>query len=146
MNEKLEQLMPRIIWLKEQDIKYEYGVTGLILGTLALSLQYSPRMGNICPWILILSWVLLFFAGIFSGIRLTAYISFLRLDELKSVGREIKDDPSMALINKFHSDTEKRVKKYFKPRWFAYMSGLFFNIIFSAINYLYPIYHPVINQ
>lgn len=53
----------------EQLIRFEYRFCGLTFGALALSFQFSPQMGHLCPWFLIGSWMLLLLSGLCGGWR-----------------------------------------------------------------------------
>lgn len=60
--------------------KFNYGLISLTFATLALSFQFSPKMGNAWPWILILAWVCFGLSAYFGGERLVKEVSHMKIN------------------------------------------------------------------
>ena len=58
--------------------------TTLCFATLGLSVQFSPGYGHELPWLLVLSWVLLFSSGIIGGSRIFDFNSAILANALKN--------------------------------------------------------------
>ncbi len=58
--------------------RFFYGQLSVALGALALSIQFSPKMGKELWWALIGSWVLLFISSFIGGWRMSMESIFLR--------------------------------------------------------------------
>jgi hypothetical protein len=64
----------------EINSKFEYAYAGLCFAALALSIQFSPAMGNCLPWLLVSSWFLLVLSSLIAGYRLMKQPVFLSFE------------------------------------------------------------------
>jgi hypothetical protein len=102
----------------EQQLKFNYSFSTLIFGTLALSLQFSHEMGKTCPYFLITAWFCFMASSIAGGYILTEMYKVKNMERVF-----LFDDLSMIF------------KTAFRIRLWGFLIGLWFNLLFAAINY-----------
>ena len=71
-------------FVSKLSIKFDYAFTSICFGTLALSLQFSPNMGDRLGLFLVVSWLLLLLSGFTGGWRLMTQPTFYRLNLAKN--------------------------------------------------------------
>jgi hypothetical protein len=104
----------------EQQLKFNYSFTALIFGTLAISVQFSPKMGPHFPWLLVIAWILLMSSSIAGGYVL-----------MKLYSRE-----ALERVFEF-TDLGKVYERAFAIRLWGFLLGVGVNLLFAVINYLY---------
>lgn len=67
---------------QEKSDKFNYSLLTLTFASLALSFQYSPKMGNQWPWVLIGAWSFFLISAVAGGQRLVKEVSHARLNYL----------------------------------------------------------------
>ena len=55
--------------INDLDNRFDQGLLAVTFSTLALSIQFSPKMGFSYPWMLVSSWILLFISSLLGGWR-----------------------------------------------------------------------------
>jgi hypothetical protein len=103
----------------EQQLKFNYSISALIFGTLALSVQFSPKMGTLFPYLLVLAWFCLVVSAIAAGFIL---MRLYTVDALTDVFNWV--------------DLQGVYKKTFFIRLWGFLVGVVFNLVFAAVNYL----------
>lgn len=65
---------------QEQKYKFEYAFASVIFGTLALSLQFTGKIGHHFPYCLVSGWIALFISVCSCGYRLMYFPVFLQMN------------------------------------------------------------------
>ena len=121
-------------------IRYSYGA--LIFGTLALSIQFSPKFGNKLEWFLVGSWISLLLSGFICGWSIVYEDVFrrvnLRLLKIQEA-TELSPEAKKLGIDDSNKKLDVLGKKF--PRSFVFQTLLFVaalvaNMIFVIANYL----------
>src|SRR5258708_2099487 len=79
------------LWVIKESLKFDYSFTTLIFAALALSIQFSPSMGMIFPWLLIISWLFFLVAAIASGNRIIKKEIYYRNNLYQNNARDAGD-------------------------------------------------------
>lgn len=86
---------------RNAQLKFEYATTSITLGTLALSLKFSPEFGTHYKSILVVGWIFLFISFLMGGWRLmmvpSLYQSNVETGKLKGRIFEIKQPKTNVL-------------------------------------------------
>lgn len=67
-------------FFQEKSDKFNYSILTLTFASLALSFQYSPKMGHQWPWALITAWFFFLISAIAGGQRLAKEVVHARLN------------------------------------------------------------------
>lgn len=100
-NEEFYQLV------QSKSDKFNYALLSVTFATLALSFQFSPKMGNQWPWILIAAWVCYTASAFFGGLRLSQEVTHMRLNYL---------------VNKVEAFVNAQVKNLKDPKFLMSLS------------------------
>lgn len=125
--------MSDLLYKDAQDAqrKFFYSVTSAGLGALALSIQFSPKMGKEIAWLLLLAWALLFISSVAGGWRLSIETVVLRHQYTKSTTTSVDHNKIDALNEK----NQKKISCLTKIQTWTLLGGLLSNLIFAAVNY-----------
>lgn len=100
--------------VRDGQAKFDYAFITLTFSALALSFQYSPKMGNLWPWCLILSWVAFALSAVAGGWRLIqinmhaqANVQYVRAKEGVRTRTEILARSSFGALNALDEATGK---------------------------------------
>lgn len=129
--------MSDLIYKEAQDAqrKLFYSLTSTALAALALSVQFSPRMGSRLSYMLLTAWGLLFVSSAAGGWRLAIETTVLRNQYLHLTADSKEERKELVdLMNK--QDVPFRYLT--KIQIWALMLGLLTNLIFAAANYIFP--------
>jgi hypothetical protein len=126
-----------LIKAHEAQIKADAAFTSICFGTLALSIQFSPKMGNVIPEILLYAWLFLSISCVFAWRRHVLMPIFYNLN---AQYLELKKNNEILRVEKVRNKLEKLGGKTL-PLQFAiqqgfYFGGVFLNLVFASANYL----------
>ena len=120
--------------------KFEFGFMGLILGTLALTFQFSTKMGKGYICILTLAWIFIIISASIGAYRLFKIIGFSNLNNLQLydylMSDESKDNFNDSHFNKLKNQRDlldKSLQFKFKLQFLFYFSGIILNGIFAIL-------------
>lgn len=147
----------------ELQYKFINALTSVGLASLALSIQFTPELGNLYPYILVSGWVTLFISGGLGGWRMMYAPTFLWMNAKWMEENENKKAYSTGPVHRSDGTefteaqmldslmrTEERMKKlkvktdrlnWFAPRLFnlqviSLVLGLFLVGLFTTLNFL----------
>lgn len=151
------------VWahIQNQQMRFFYSLTTLSFTILGLSVQFSPKYGNQCPYLLVSSWFVLVISGFVGGWRLLMIPNLHRLDfESRDIQKYLKDvekienwpgivmgtPPSEENVKLAKENIEKselyKNKQQKTVEWtyfvqiYGFVLGIFLNLMFVSINYL----------
>lgn len=120
--------------------KFEYSFFALILGSLALSLQFSLNFGNKYVGFIIFSWILYLISGSLAGFRIHLHkkyientVEFAKSNVLNLTGDMRYLPHDCIQRNKLIT---KRMNVLFFKVIFLFIEALFFNFLFISLNLL----------
>ncbi len=118
--------------------KFFYGLVSVALGSLALSLQFSPKMGLVLWWALILSWVSLLISVFVGGWRLSRSTVFLR----HSYNMLSANEPTKVELRKLMDKEQSLMLHLANAQIWSLTIGLIFATTFTIANYIHSVFYP----
>ena len=122
--------------LTKQEFKFDYSFTALVFATLALSIQFSPPMGNETQWLLMLSWFFLLVSAILGGLRIINKVYFLHINVVRNEATKNGNVKYVDTANQIMLKTDKKALLFFKFQQWFFLIGVICNLVFAANNYL----------
>lgn len=114
--------------------KLFYGLCNVSLGSLALSVQFSPLMGYSIKWVLIFAWVLLFISTVVGGYRLGKETASLR--HMYNIITNPNDNSGIEKLNILITENDKCIFYLTRVQIWSLIIGLLANLIFVSANYI----------
>jgi hypothetical protein len=113
--------------------KFYHGLLTVSLGTLALSIQFSPKMGKVLWWSLISSWIMLFVSSLAGGWRLSRETVYLRHNYGKATAEH---HSAKAMFDHEMNRNQKFIAQLTQVQIWSLILGLSFGLSFAIANYL----------
>ena len=118
--------------------KFEYSFAGLILGSLALSLQFSVKLGGQYVCLLIFSWVIYFLTAGIAGYRI--FLLKRYMIEMSACARNnilnITGDWALLRDRTTLDECNRKLMLWLSTQVKFYCVALFYNFLFISLNLL----------